>query len=118
MGKKTFTVGASALTKYQLCKTPSAAVVTAAVTDEPFGVIQDGASATGTALFITSGKTKAVASAAIAIGAELMPGASGRVTTHDNDAASVKIGQALQAASAAGDIIEIDLAVVKSIADA
>lgn len=104
----TFTVGASAINKGDLLITPAAAVVSTGVTVEPFGVAMDGAAASGTVLVCVSGKCKARASAAIAIGAKLMPGATGEVTTHDNDAASVHIGEALEAAGAANDTIWIN----------
>lgn len=116
--QRTFTASSTAITKYRLCKTPAAAVVTTAATEEPFGVSQDGIAASGKGTFVTSGETRAVASAAIAIGAILMPGSSGRVTTHDDNANSVKIGRALTAAGADGDYLTIELDIVKSIADA
>jgi hypothetical protein len=47
-----------------------------------------------------------------------MPAAAGEVTTHDDDAASVKIGLALEAAGAANDHIDILLFPNKTIADA
>lgn len=105
-----FPVGASALSQYACCKTPSGAVVTAAVTDEAFGIIQDGADANASnATFVIFGCTKAIASAAISKGALLMPNAAGKVTTHDGDAASVHLGVALEAASGDGSEIEIFL---------
>lgn len=102
--KKSFTVGATALTQHVLCKTPSAAVVTAAKSDAPFGVVQDGADASGLAVFVTHGPTKLIAGAAIAKGANLMPTAAGKVLTHDGAAGSVYIGKAEEAASGDGSV--------------
>lgn len=107
---KSSAVGASALTRYLLCKTKGAAVVSAAKTDVCFGIIQDGADANAPhATFCTGGTTKAIASAAIADGALLMPAAGGKVVTYDAAATSVKIGVANQAAGADGDEFEIEL---------
>ena len=116
--KKGDVVGAAALSRFALCKTPGAAVVTAAATDEPFGIVQDGAAIGESALFCFSGHTKAIASAAISKGDVLMPAASGRVATHDDGATSVKVAVALTAATAAGDEIWVDLFANKTIADA
>lgn len=104
---RTFTNGAAALLSGDLLITPAAAVVSTGVTVEPFGVAMDAAAANGTVLVCIHGRCKARASAAIVIGAKLMPAAAGEVTTHDDDAASVHIGYALEAADAANDTIEI-----------
>ena len=102
-----YTVGNAAILKGDLLITPAAAVVSTGVTVEPFGVAMDGAAATGTVNVCMAGRCKARASAAIVIGAKLMPGAAGEVTTHDDDAASVHIGYAMEAAGAANDTIWI-----------
>lgn len=105
------TVGASALSAYQLCKTAGAAVVTAADTDVPdAGVIQDGADATSVAIFVRSGPTKAIASEAITAGARLMPAAAGKVAVHDGNAGEIDIGYAVSAASGDGAYLDIVLA--------
>jgi len=49
----------------------------------------------------------ATAGAAISYGAKLMIDSSGRVTTHDSNASKYMVGIALEAATAAGDYIEI-----------
>lgn len=106
-----FVVGATALTKYTLCKTPAAAVVSAAVTDDCFGIVQDGAAIGATASFCVFGKTKAIASDAIAAGAPLAAAAAGKVVTHDGTTANPIIGTALTAGGADGDEIEILLGI-------
>ena len=104
----TFTVGAAAIVAGDLLITPAAAVVSTGVTVEPFGVAMDGAAISGTVNVCMSGRCKARASAAIVIGAKLMPAAAGEVTTHDDDAASVHIGYAMSAAGAANDTLWIN----------
>jgi len=118
MAKKSFTVGAAALTRYELCITPTAAVVSTGATVEPFGIVQDGAAIGAEAVFATSGITKAIAGAAITKGALLMPAAAGEVITHDGGATSVHIGTAMEAAGAQGDEIEIELGIIKVLAQA
>ncbi len=113
-----FPVGGSGLTQFQLCKTTTGAVACSAATDECFGIVQDGAAAGSNALFVLAGTTKAIASAAISKGAKLMPSTAGRVVTHDDVGTSVHVGTAQDAATAAGDVIEIELHAVKVLAQA
>jgi hypothetical protein len=105
------TVGAAAVTQYMLVKTGGALVKTAADTDKPNGIVQDGAAIGATVNVCFFGHTKAIADDAIAQFAELMPSANGKVITHDGGADSPRIGVALQAADADGDLIEILLGV-------
>ena len=71
------TVGAAALTQFQLVKTPTAIVQSAADTDDCFGVVQNGADASATECKVrVFGVTYVIAGAAIAKGAALMPTAA------------------------------------------
>jgi hypothetical protein len=104
-----FRAGA-AIDQYRLVKldssTPKKLIVTAAATDIPFGTLQQSASADGAVVTtVVAGRTKAVASAAIAPGAILQPGSAGKVATHTST--NAKIGRALQEATADGDIIDV-----------
>lgn len=100
------TAGASALTKYQLVKTWGALVVSAAATDAVVGVVTDGCDASSPVNLCVSGETFAIASAAIAAGAEIQPAASGKVATHTGT--NVKVGRVIgDAATADGDIVRI-----------
>lgn len=82
--------------------------------DTPVGVITDEASAAGEAVSVSllgsaRGTVRMVASAAIVQGALLEPAASGRVQTLGAGAGTHHVvGRALDAASAAGDVIEVD----------
>jgi hypothetical protein len=115
---KTEQLAAVAVLKYDLLITAGAAVVSTGVTVEPIGIAMDAAGASERVLMCVSGKCKARASAAISQYDILMPAAAGEVTTHDDDAGSVKIGVALEAAGAANDHIDILLFANKTIADA
>lgn len=78
----------------------------AATTDKSLGVLQDKPSAAGKdASIAVDGTTKVVASGVIAFGAYVAPTAAGKAQT----AVSTQYprGQALEAATADGDIIEI-----------
>lgn len=100
------TVGASALTQFQLVKTAGALVVSAADTDVVIGVIQSGADASEANVPVCIfGQTKAKASGAIAKGARVCPDSSGRIKTAATG--DLVCGVALEAAAANGDIIEI-----------
>jgi hypothetical protein len=80
----------------------------------PIGVITDEAAAAGELVSVSllgssSGTVRMVASAAIAQGALLEPAANGRVATLGIGAGTHHvIGRALDAAGAAGDVIEVD----------
>ncbi len=85
-----------------------------AAIDTPMGVITDEAAAVGdmvnVALLGCAGFTiRMVASAAIAQGALVEPAASGRIATLGSGVGTHHVvGRALDAASAAGDVIEVD----------
>jgi hypothetical protein len=80
----------------------------------PFGVIADEAAASGEEVSVellgaASTTTRMVASAAIAIGSLVYTAASGRVSTLSATSGTYYcVGVALSAASAAGDVIEVD----------
>lgn len=87
--------------------------VTAANTDTPLGIAlskTDAAEDTvGVALPGKAGTKLAVASAAIAVGARVVPTAAGKIVTLPTAGGTYwVIGRALTAATADGDIIEID----------
>lgn len=101
--------------KQYLCMKLSAAQTVdtcSAVTDPAVGVLQNdpngSASAPADAVVAIQGTTKVIAGAAIAAGAKVAPMASGKVQT----AVSTQhpLGQALEAAGADGDLIEVLLA--------
>lgn len=85
-----------------------------AAVDTPIGVITDEATAIGdlvnvSLLGATRSTLRMVASAAIAQGALLEPAASGRIATLGSGAGTHHVvGRALDAAIAAGDVIEVD----------
>lgn len=84
------------------------ATVCAAITDKPLGVLQNDPSTAGEdAAICCGGTTKVLAAAAIALNASVAPAVDGRAQT----AVSTQFpqGRALQAAAAAGEIIEIAL---------
>lgn len=106
-----FRAGA-AIAQFALVKldssTPKKLVVTAAATDIPFGSLQNQTKADGDlATTQVTGRTKAIAGAAIVAGAILMPQASGKVITHTGT--NTRAGRALAAAAADGDIIDVEL---------
>lgn len=107
----TLPVGASALDRYKLVKTPGGVVVSAAVTDDCIGVIQDGASANATEATVRIfGVTRALAhDGSITKGQLLSANAAGRVDGHDGTTANPVIGFALEASSAQDDEILIFL---------
>lgn len=82
----------------------------AAVTDVPVGVLQNNPNAAGQAAEVmTSGITRMVAGAAIAVPSSLTIDATGRAVTATLGTDTTKhiIGQPLEAAAAAGDIIAV-----------
>ena len=101
----TYTVGAAAISQFQVLKTPAAAVVSAADTDVCFGVAQDGAGAGEECAVCTFGPTQAIAGAAFAKGIRLAPDANGRVKAAA--VGDLVIGFSRTAAGAAGDIVQI-----------
>lgn len=81
---------------------------TTGATVRPIGVAQQGADSGEKFDTIVEGKTKVIAGAAISKGAILQPAAAGKVITNDGATASrFLVGEALEAASADGDIIEV-----------
>lgn len=87
---------------------PFEATVCAAVTDKTIGVLQNNPKTAGEDCAIANGgTTKVVAAAAIALGASVAPAADGRAQTAVTT--QYPAGKALQAAGAAGEIIEIEM---------
>ena len=115
-GNITKAVDAAITERFLLAKVGSASdrVAVAGAADTPIGVITDEAAAAGDlvnlALFGSARSTlRMVASGAIAQGALVEPAASGRVQTLGVGAGTHHVvGRALDAASAAGDVIEVD----------
>ncbi len=89
-------------------------VAVCGASDTPIGVITDEASAIGDLVNVSllgssRGTVRMVASAAIAQGALVEPAAGGRVATLGAGAGTHHVvGRALDAATSAGDIIEVD----------
>lgn len=102
--------------RYLLGKIGSAAdrVAVCGAADTPIGVITDEAAAAGDLVNVAllgsvTGTVRMVASAAIVQGALVEPAASGRVQTLGGGAGTHHVvGRALDAAAAAGDVIEVD----------
>ena len=108
---KTFPVGASALTKGKLVKTPGALVVAAVSTDTAVGVVEDGASANDTECNVCLfGITRVEAhDNAISKGDLLEAAAAGRVDTHSTTSTKPVIGMALEDSNSQGHLIEVFL---------
>ena len=106
---ETFPVGASALSQFQLVKTPGGVVVGAASTDDCVGIVQNGYDADATeAAVCLFGVTFALAhDGAIAKGDFLEAAAAGRVDTHSATSTKPIIGVALEASSAQDHQIRI-----------
>ena len=102
--------------RWLLGKIGSAAdrIAVCGASDIPIGVITDEASAAGEPVSVSllgsaRGTVRMVASAALSQGALLEPAASGRVQTLGIGAGTHHVvGRALDAATAAGDIMEVD----------
>lgn len=112
---KTYKTVTDLSAKQYLCMKLSAADTvdtTAAITDPAVGVLQNDPVGTAAvpqdAVIADQGTTKVIAGAAIAAGAKVAPMANGKVQT----AVSTQhpLGQALSAAGADGELIEIRLA--------
>ena len=112
------TIGAAAVTKYQLVITAGALVVATGPTVEAVGVVQDGYAIGALANVRVFGVTKAIAAGVISALDPLMPAAAGEVDTHGGVATDVHVGFALTAAAAQGDIIDIFLYANKTNAQA
>jgi hypothetical protein len=107
---KTYPVGASAITQFQLVKTPGGLVEGAASTDDCLGIVQNGyaANATEAAVQIGDGETFGIAhDGDINDGDLLEAAAAGRLDTHSGTSTKPVIARALQDSSAAGDFIRI-----------
>ena len=115
-GNITKAVDAAITERWLLGKIGSAAdrVAVCGAADTPIGVITDEAAAVGdyvnVALLGSSrGTLRMVASAAIAQGSLVEPAANGRIATLGGGVGSHHVvGRALDAAAAAGDLIEVD----------
>lgn len=108
----------SAVTIYRLVTQASDGQVdlVADATERPLGVACESQSTVGGVLPVAipnGAVVKVEAGAAISAGAELEAAGdgTGRVITHTTGAGDFKVGQALTAAGAAGDIIEVQLLV-------
>ncbi len=112
-GPKAFTVGIGGVYANRLVKLASGTVVlnTATATDDPIGVsLRDGSAAdvVSVELINTGGTIEMTAAGAITSGAVVYAAASGKVQALPAAAATyLKIGIALEAASADGSIIEV-----------
>jgi hypothetical protein len=81
--------------------------LTTGATVTPYGVTTSGANSGSPVAICVIGLCRAQAAGAISQGAALMPAADGEVTTYDGADGSVFIGQAKEAATTQGDLIEI-----------
>lgn len=79
-------------------------------TDFIVGVLQNKPESGEAAIYRFGGTTKVVASAAIAIGAWVTATSAGTAVTTTTDG-NIVVGRALEAATAAGDIIEIQMSI-------
>lgn len=91
----------------KLDSTEGQVVVTTAITEPVFGASLNTV-AQGASVSIETGRTivKLTASAAIAVGDRVMPGANGKIAPASG-ATAIDCGQALQAAGADGEIISV-----------
>lgn len=108
-GIKAFAPG-EAITQYALVRLSSDAVYEADATEQPIGVALRSAAATDTSvpvqLLCAGGTVKMIANAAITQGATLYGADNGEVDDADPGSGLI-IGTALDAATAADDIIEV-----------
>jgi hypothetical protein len=115
-GNITKAVDAAITERFLLAKFGSASdrVAVCGTADTPMGVITDEAAAVGDLVNVAllgckSSTVRMVASAAITQGALLEPAASGRVQTLGAGVGTHHVvGKAMDAAAAAGDVIEVD----------
>jgi hypothetical protein len=115
-GGLTKAVDAAITERYLLCKIGSAAdrVAICGAADTPIGVVTDEAAAAGDLVNVnplgtSRGTQRMVASGAITQGVLLEPAANGRVQTLGAGVGTHHVvGRALDAAGAAGDVIEVD----------
>lgn len=96
--------------QYHFVKVTGAATVgvVSGVTDEVVGVLQNKPQNTGAAATVAiRGVSKVTADAAIAAGAVVYTSADGQVTSDSATGTATRVGIALQAASAAGELIPV-----------
>lgn len=95
----------------KLDSTAGRVIATSAIADDCEGVAMNAVTAVGQTVSVQkTGKAKMVASAAIALNAQVMPTAAGAGKISTAAGATAKsIGKALQAAGADGDVIEVEL---------
>lgn len=112
-GIKAFTVGTGGVTAHSLVKMSSGKAVlnTATATDDPIGVALYKESADGVVavrLINCPGTVEMIASGAISAGADVYAAADGEIQALPEAAATYrKVGLAVEAATADGDIIEV-----------
>lgn len=107
-------VAGAAISQYRLVKldtTEGRVIATTAITDVAQGASMNSAAALGDLVAVQNfGKVKLTASAAITLGDQVMPTASGAGKISTSSGATARtIGIALQAAGADGDVIEVQL---------
>ena len=95
----------------KLDSTAGQVIVTTAITEVPLGVTRTSTSAAGQTIEIQqSGVAKVTASGVIALNAQVVASADGKVETFTSiGATGISCGVALTAAAAAGDVIEVQL---------
>lgn len=103
--------GSSALTQGKVVKAVAGeAVVTTAATEAVLGVVHEDCDADGTAAIIAAGSGAIVfveaAASGIAIGDALVPAASGRAAKSAGTATHKPFAMALEASTAAGELIK------------
>lgn len=102
------------LSAYQFCAVKISADNTVtfcnATTDVPYGILQDKPSVAGQAANVAvRGTTKAIAGAAITVGAQVMCTTAGVLITWTADAGVFSMGTAITGAAAAEDVFALDL---------
>ena len=85
----------------------AAATATAAATDTAYGITTSGADSGAPVPVCVHGLVRVQAGAAVTQGDALMPTSAGQAVTHDGADGSVRIGYAVEAATAQGDLIEV-----------
>ena len=104
------TIATAKFVVVMLDSTEGKVVVTTAITDMPIGVTTASAAAGGTVALQQSGVAKVTASGIIALGAQVVASADGKVETFTGiGATALSMGVALQASGATGDVIEVQL---------
>src|SRR5713101_4532686 len=116
-GRCTRIADAAFTSRYLLCKPGSDAahIAIAGAADIPLGVVPDMTPVSGdltmplpvNLLGLNEDTERMVASAAIAVGAFVVPAANGQIATAPGAGAGYALGRAMTAAAAAGDLIEV-----------